>query len=305
MTHKLYNILDIDKNASIDDIKKAYKKKAMIYHPDKNKGNPEAENKFKEISNAYDILSDDDKRHKYDMLGDENYENGGGGNDGVHINPVDLFNELFGNRGGDHDPFSRHGFSHHFNQQERNNNCANITKEYYTTLEEVYYGIKKNITINIKKFCKKCYKKCDNCNGKGHINQIRNMGFLTQMISGQCNKCSGKCFISNHNTSCNFCKGNLYIDVEEEVFLNIPKGFDDNIKTIFKGFGEQPKSDDFKAGDLVLDIKIKDDKTFIRKGNDLHHIINLTLTEAIIGKEIVINYFDEVIKKKYIIFWCY
>jgi molecular chaperone DnaJ len=129
------------------------------------------------------------------------------------------------------DPFMRNGFSHHFNNDSR---CKNLVQSYSVSLEDVYNGINKNITLKIKKYCKKCINKCDNCNGKGIINQIRSMGFITQMISGACDKCRGKGYVIKKNGNCNECKGNGNIEEEQLAFLNLPKGFEDNYKTIFE-----------------------------------------------------------------------
>lgn len=290
MTYKLYDCLGVNKNASLDEIKKAYKKNAMIYHPDKNKNNPDALDKFKEISNAYDILSDETKRNEYDRLGDDRYNNGGNDMQG-QVNPDELFERFFGSRG--------HGFSHHFNFNSfgnNNNNCNDINQVYNATLEEVYYGINKNIKLKIKNYCKKCIGKCDNCNGKGIINQIINMGFLTQMTTGPCDKCSGTGSSSKINKKCTECNGDGIYETEQNANLAIPKGFDDGIKTLFEGLGEQPKFSSQKPGNLILEIRVADHKQFIRKSYDLYTKININFLESIIGKEIIIPYFDEEIK---------
>lgn len=291
MTYKLYDSLEVNKNASLDEIKKAYKRKAMIYHPDKNKNNPDADSKFKEISNAYDILSDENKRNEYDRLGDDRYNNGNNDMQQGSINPDEIFERFFNNRG--------HGFSHHFNFNSfnnGNNNCNDINKIYHATLEDVYNGINKNIKFNIKNFCKKCICKCDNCNGKGVINHIINMGFLTQMTTAPCDKCNGTGTSSKINKNCNECNGNGVYETEQNANLSIPKGFEDGIKTLFEGLGEQPKFSSQKSGNLILEIKVADHIQFIRKSNDLYTKININFIESIIGKDIIIPYFDEEIK---------
>lgn len=287
MTYKFYDFLGVNKNASQDEIKKAYKKNAMLWHPDKNKDNPEAEEKFKEISAAYEVLSDENKRSEYDRLGDDNYNN----DNGANVDPGEIFERFFGNRG--------NGFSHHFNfgfPHENNNKCSDIHQNYNATLEDVYFGINKNIKFNVKYYCKKCNNKCDNCNGKGIVNQVIKMGFFTQLCSMQCDKCNGKCSISKNNKSCNDCKGKGYYEIEQNANLGIPKGFDDNIKTLFENLGEQPRLNNQQPGNLILEIKIENHKHFIRKGNDLLYKVYISFIESIIGKDIIINYFGEELK---------
>lgn len=297
---KLYEILGVTPNASQDEIKRAYKHKAMEYHPDKNQNNKEIGEKFKDISSAYNVLSDENERRKYDQLGDANYNNGnGGGGGGMQDfgNHHEMFERFFGGQGG----FGGHGFSHHFSfnnnmQNERNNRCNDVQKQYNVTLEEVYFGINKNLKFTINKFCKKCNKKCENCQGNGTINQIRNMGFITQMFQGPCDRCNSNGYTTNINKNCSECSGKGKYEVENNANLSIPKGFENGIKTVFNNLGEQPKYNDQTPGNLIIEIILQDHKTFVRKGNDLNYNVQISLIESIIGKEIEIPYFDDVIK---------
>ena len=294
MTHNLYNILELDNNASIDDIKKAYKKLAFIYHPDKNKDKPEAEAKFKEISNAYSVLSNPETKEKYDMLGDERYNNdSGGGFQHQDVNVDELFQHLFGSRRGGGNPFAHHDMFDGFN--DNGNRCNNVIKSYNITLEDIYNGINKNIKLNIKKYCKKCHSTCPKCNGMGIIQQLMQLGPMTQIIQSQCHNCQGTGISIKSNRNCDECKGVGVYDIEHIANLNMPKGFDMQ-HTIFNGLGEQPKNNKQKAGNLIIEFKLSDHKLFIKNGNDLLYKHTLTLTESIIGKLITIEYFDEQIK---------
>jgi chaperone protein DnaJ len=304
MSYKLYETLGIDKNASEQDIKKAYKKMAMEFHPDKNKGNPEAETKFKEISNAYAVLSDENEKRKYDQLGDQNYNNGGGG--GQEAQAADIFERFFGGNMGH--PFAHHfeqhgGFEHHFNfnnfgeqQTSGVQKCKSFSQTLNMTLEEVYDGINKNIKISIKKYCSKCIKKCDNCIGRGIVNQVRHMGIFTQMFTGPCDKCSGSGHIMHGKKNCTECNGTCSYDKENNAHLTIPPGVDNGFKTIFPELGEQPKNSNQTPGDLILEINITPHKHFVRKGNDLYYKCSISFIESVVGKVIEIPLFKEELK---------
>ena len=295
MTFKLYDILEVNRDASIDEIKKSYKKLAFQYHPDKNKGNEDAEKKFKEISNAYSILSDPETKRRYDMAGDENYNNEGRGEQHEAPNMDELFQHLFGSRRNGN-PFNDFGFGFNFGEQQNNyQQCNNIIKPYNITLDDIYNGINKTIKINIKKFCKKCFATCNLCNGTGVKQQVIQMGPMTQILHTNCPKCNGSKIMNKHNKDCSDCKGNGTYEVEHNAHLNMPKGFDSN-HTIFEGLGEQPQITNQRAGNLIFDFKLIPHSHFTRNGNDLYYKHTITLTESIIGKLISIEYFGETIK---------
>ncbi len=297
MTYKFYDILEVSRDSSQDEIKKAYKKLAIQYHPDKNKGNADAEKKFQEISNAYSILSNPDSKNRYDMTGDENFNNDGGGQQHEAPNMDELFQHLFGSRrgggGGGHNPFSDFGFG--FGGEHHQPQCNNIIKPYNITLDDIYNGIVKTIKINVKKYCKKCFTTCNICNGSGVRQQVIQIGPMTQVLQSSCPKCNGAKIMNKHNKDCSDCKGTGTFDVENNAYLNMPKGFDSN-HTIFEGLGEQPQLATHKPGNLIFEFKLMTHSHFKRSGNDLLYSHNLTLTESIIGKIIVIDYFGESIK---------
>jgi DnaJ-class molecular chaperone len=301
MTHNLYKILEVDNNASIDDIKKAYKKLAITHHPDKNKNKQEAETKFKEISNAYSILSNPETKEKYDMLGDERYNNdGGGGFQQQDVNVDELFQQLFGSRRGGGNPFGHHDMFSGFGgfggfSSDNGNKCNNTVKTFNITLDDIYNGINKNIKLNIKKNCKKCHTTCSKCNGMGIIQQLMQLGPMTQIIQSQCHNCGGSGIAIKNNKNCDECKGLGIYEIEHIANLSMPKGFDAQ-HTLFEGLGEQPKNNKQKPGDLILEFKLSDHKLFTKNNNDLLYKYSLTLTESIIGKSIIIDYFEEQIK---------
>ena len=297
--YKLYNILEVNKDATADELKASYRKLAFKYHPDKNKGDADAEIKFKEISNAYNILSDENERRKYDMCGDENYNNSGNGNHNAH-NAHDIFEAIFRNHGrGNHedDIFGSFGGFNGFGRGgmgggNRNTKAGTIEKTFTLTLDDVYNGVKKDLTITVKKYCHDCIVKCQECDGRGIIHRMQNMGIMQTIFQTNCNKCNGDGTIKKGKTECKICNGKGVYNNEKKATLIIPKGVDENYKTAFQEMGEQPKNENMKAGDLVIGINIEKHKYFERSGNDLHYKVKISFIDSVIGINITIPYFD-------------
>jgi len=293
--HKLYNFLDVSKDATEDEIKSAYKKKAMQYHPDKNKGNPECADKFKEISNAYNILGDKDKRDKYDACGDNNYNEGS--NDNVRSHQ-DIFEAFF--RGHEHGfgdnffGFGAGGGGRRGNRQSQK--ADSIESVFNLTLEDIYDGVKKDLNIKLKKYCTSCNTECPDCDGKGFIHRIQSMGIMQTVFQSQCNKCSGEGIIIKGKSNCKLCSGKGFYNKDVKATLIIPKGINESYRTAFPELGEQPKTDNIKPGDLIISVKIEEHKHFKRNGNDLHYKTDISFINSIIGEVITIPYFKETIE---------
>lgn len=258
-----YNILGISKEASDDDIKRAYRKLAREHHPDKG-GDKE---RFQQIQMAYETLSDPQKRGAYD-------------------NPAPQFN--MGDMGFN---FNMGGF---FNEGNNANNIIKKAEHFYAcklTLKDVFFGIKKRFKVKREKICKQCYKNCENCNGTGNIKQRIQLGPFTQIVQHLCNACGGKgIYVEKDN--CNNCSGNRVIKEEKIIEIDIPRGVENGKQYIFEEWGEQATKSNEISGPLIVTVQIEEHPEFKRADLDLVYTINLTLSESIIGKHVVIKHFD-------------
>ncbi len=287
MSKDYYAILGVSKNATQDELKKAYRKLAVKYHPDKNQGNKEAEEKFKEINEAYDILKDDQKRAAYDRYGSDAFSGGGfnqqggfGGFDfsGGFSNFSDIFEEMFG------------GFSGGRRQQHTQPG-SDIRYDISITLEEAYYGKKTNIKFTTLIKCAACNgtgsegnkkpSQCPTCGGRGSMRY--NQGFIT--IEKPCPTCGGSGTVLSD--PCKKCSGSGRVKGEKNLEISIPAGISDGSKIRITGEGEAG----FKgaaAGNLYLFVNILPHKIFARDGNDLRCKVPVSIVVAALGGEIEI-----------------
>lgn len=268
-----YEILGVSKNASETEIKSKYRKLAIKMHPDKNKEDPEAGKKFAEITNAYQVLSDPEKRKKYDMFGEDGVEGKGEG-----FNPFDIFK----NAGFDFGGFGGFGES-----QEKGENIK-ITLP--ITVEDVCLGCKKEFSIERNVVCPSCdgkggetkngMKKCSSCNGRGHkIIQKAIGGFFIQEIQVTCKVCGG--VGSEIKIKCRKCKGKKTIKERTKKTIEIEKGVEEGSKFGFRG--EANEGPDQIPGDLIVSLEIKNSKEFRISKKDLQTEVKLSLVEALTG----------------------
>ncbi|MCX8058067.1 MAG: molecular chaperone DnaJ [Spirochaetes bacterium] len=289
-----YEILGVPRNATKEEIKKAYKKLAMQYHPDRNPGNKEAEEKFKEITQAYEVLSNDEKRQIYDRYGVEGLSSAG-------FNPFsqggfssDAFEDIFSDFSDIFDSFF--GGSSSRGRRKRQVKGEDIFYKYEIDLEDVVNGKDVEIEIYKNDVCPECngsgvergysMSTCPQCNGSGEF--ITRQGFFS--ISTTCARCKGTGKINTH--PCQRCRGNGVIKKPKKVKVKIPAGIDNETKLKISGEGEYPVGGGI-PGDLYIVIFIRKNKRFTRKGADLICKLFISYTQAIFGDEIMLETIDK------------
>lgn len=255
-----YEVLGVNKNATAADIKKAYRKKAIELHPDKNPDNKEAEEKFKELGEAYAELSDEDKRKHYDRFGHNSTTNN------HQPNMEDLFRQ-FGQQ------FGGFGFERHANRKKRGGNAL---IQFELSIEEMFSGIDKNITYNITKECEACI--CSACNGQGFTRSVESFGNQQIISQHVCNECNGE----GHKPNCASCSNGVIYETKK-VDVKIPKGVFHGNRIVYDKMGHSIVNG--INGDLEILIIEKPHEYFSRHRNDLVHIIKLKYFEFILGCE--------------------
>jgi molecular chaperone DnaJ len=258
-----YNTLGVSKNSTPEDIKNAYKRLARTHHPDRG-GNKE---EFQKIQQAYETLSDNDKKSQYD-------------------NPGNNMDNMFSSFGGFDHPF----FNHHM---RNNNQTVKKNDHLYTckiTLRDVYYGITKRLKVHRTRMCKSCMQNCNSCNGNGKIVQHIQMGPFRQIVENTCSNCSGSGRTSNNN-ECSDCNKTGKIEENNTFEINIKQCINNGKKFIFDGWGEQPQKNNEIPGAFIVIVSIENDPFFTRIGMDLFCNINLSYRDSIIGKNIIIPHF--------------
>lgn len=275
-----YNILNIDKKATQDEIKRAYRKLAIKYHPDKNQGNKDAEEKFKEISEAYEVLSDPKKREEYDTYGSV-------GN-GPRLDPNDIFKEFFGRSGG-FNPFGGFGDIFGNNHRYSNANYKDMPQQGKDTyiklsisLKESYIGISKEITIKDYSTCTKCNGSggttgvCKKCNGSGMF--VQRSGFTIMQTT--CPHCGGTG--TEIISKCTECHGEGYVTSDKKVTVNIPKGSFTGLKLKLANSGYPGKNGGNKGNAFII-IEVLNDNKFNRNQNDLITTYKIKYSDILFG----------------------
>ena len=303
-----YEVLGTKKGASESEIKKAFRKKAMEYHPDKNPGDKSAEEKFKEVNEAYDVLSNKEKKDKYDRFGHAGVDpnagfggfGGGGFGGGASAGGFeDIFGDIFGSMFG--------GGNQHGNQRSRNGprRGQDLQKALTITFEEAAFGTKKKVTINRNVVCPDCNgtgaKKgtspvtCPDCNGSGQVETQQRTPFGSFTNVGPCPRCKGTGQIIED--PCRKCGGSGHIRKNVNINVDIPAGVDNDSVISLKGQGE-PGINGGPAGVLYVIISVTPHSLFTRHGNDLRIEIPITFTQAALGDDIIVPTLKEKVSYK-------
>jgi len=281
MKEDYYDILGISKNATAAEIKKAYRKKAIKYHPDKNPGDSEAEDMFKKAAEAYEVLGDENKRARYDQYGHQAFEGGGfGGGGGMNMDDIfsqfgDIFGSAFGGGGG----FG--GFGGGFGGQRRTKG-SNLRIRVKLTLEEIANGAEKKIKVKRKKQANgTTYKTCSTCNGTGQVTRVTNTILGRMQTASPCTACGGSGQMIDSKPSDADAQG---MKTEEEtVSIKIPAGVVDGMQLKVTGKGNEAPGNNGIAGDLLVVIEEAEHETLSREGDNLHYDLYISIPEAVLG----------------------
>ena len=295
-----YEVLGVEKTASAEEIKKAYRKKAMQFHPDRNPGDKTAEEKFKEVGEAYEVLSDDDKRSRYDQFGfqgvDPNFGGGAGfdggfGGFGGFGDFGDIFGEFFGG-----------GSSRRASNQNAPRRGENVGARLELTFEEAAFGCEKEVGAQRIENCATCngsgsadgaVETCSQCHGSGEVRTVQNFMGMHMQSSTVCPTCNGRGKIIK--TPCNTCKGKGKVRRTQKIKVKIPAGVDDGQSVRIRGEG-CVGSNGGPNGDLLVEIYIKKHPIFARQNADVYCEVPITFTQAALGAEIEVPTLDGKVK---------
>lgn len=277
-----YEILGISKGATAEEIKKAYRKKAIQYHPDKNPGDKEAEENFKMAAEAYEILSDADKKARYDQYGHAAFDGAGGFGGGHHMNMDDIFSQfgdIFGSAfGGGFSGFGG-GFS---GGGQRRVKGSNLRIKVKLTLEEIVNGVEKKVKVKRKVQAKGVtYKTCSTCNGSGQIMKVANTILGRMQTATTCTTCSGSGQILDHKPSGADAYGMIMED--DTVSIKIPAGVVDGMQLKVSGKGNEAPGSNSIPGDLIVAIEEQEHEFLKREGENLHYDLYISIAEAALG----------------------
>ena len=297
-----YEVLGVDKSASAEEIKKSYRKKAMKYHPDRNPGDKDAEEKFKELGEAYEVLSDDNKRSRYDQFGfagvDPNYGAGQGGGFGGGFGGFgggfggfgdfgDIFGDLFGG-----------GSARSANAQKVPRRGDNVGVRLELTFEEAAFGVEKEVTYPRIENCAACngsgsadgvIETCGNCRGTGQVRSVQNFMGMTMQSTAECPHCSGRGKIIK--TPCTTCRGKGKVRRNHKVKVKIPAGIDMGQSIRAAGEGNVGSNGGPNV-DLLVEISIRNHPIFTRRGMEVYCEVPISFTQAALGAKLQIPTLD-------------
>ena len=288
-----YDVLGVNKNAPEDEIKKAYRKMAMKYHPDKNQGDKAAEEKFKEAAEAYDVLGNASKKQKYDQFGHAGFSAGGGGGHGDFSSMDDIFSafgDIFGG-GGFGGGSSRGG--------RRVNRGTNLRIKVKLDLNEILTGVEKKIKVNKYVSCVPCkgtgaqngsgFSNCNTCRGTGQVTRVVQTMLGQMQTASTCPGCGGEGQIIKEK--CKSCYGDGIVKGEEVISINIPAGVAEGMQLSMQGKGNAAARSGV-PGDLLIVVEETEHPTLKRDGNNLLYNLFISVPEVILGTSAEINTLD-------------
>ena len=306
-----YEVLGVEKGASKQDIKKAYRKMALKYHPDHNPGNKEAEEKFKEAAEAYSVLSDDEKRQRYDQFGHAGLDgNGGfggagGGYGGMNMEDIfSAFGDIFGGHAGGFSGFSGFGGFGGGGAAQQQSRGKNLRLKVRLTLEEAAKGTTKKFNIKKMVNCDHCHgsgsedgktERCPQCGGSGVVTKVVNSMFGRMQTQSRCPHCNGEGTVIKNK--CTHCGGEGVVQGQETVEVNIPAGVDNGMVVNVPGKGNAGRRNGM-PGDIQVYIEVEPHKEFVREEQNLIYNLLLDFPTAALGGTVEIPTLDGRVKIK-------
>ncbi|AKA70659.1 molecular chaperone DnaJ [Clostridium scatologenes] len=294
-----YEVLGLEKGASEDEIKKAFRKSALKYHPDRNPGDKEAEEKFKELNEAYQVLSDPQKKAQYDQYGTTDFNGAGGfegGFGGFDFSDMGGFGDIF-------DSFFGGGFGGNGKRRNGPQKGADLEYNLNLTFEEAVFGAEKQVNITRSENCEKCNgtgakagtsaHTCDKCGGTGQMRVQRNTPLGSFVSMSTCDKCGGKGKIITD--PCPECKGKGKVRKQRKIKINVPAGVDTGNVMPIRGQGEHGNNGG-PAGDLYVNIRVMPSDKFKRKGFDIYIDTHISFVKAVLGVELTVPTIDGDVK---------
>lgn len=297
-----YEVLGVGKNATADELKKAYRKLALQYHPDRNPGDKEAEEKFKEAAEAYDVLSNPDKKARYDQFGHAGLDGMGGmGGQGMNMNDIfsqfgDIFGDFFGGGFG--------GFGGQRGSRRHVMHGSNLRIKVRMTLEEIDKGVEKKVKVNKYVSCKTCggsgarnnsTETCSYCKGSGVITEIKRTILGQMQTQSVCPHCGGSGQVIKDK--CTDCNGEGIVKEEEIISINIPAGVSDGMQLSLSGKGNAAPHNGI-PGDLIIQIEEQEHELFERQESNLYYSTYVTFAQASMGATIEVPTLNGKVKVK-------
>lgn len=298
-----YDILGVTRSSNADEIKKAYRKMAIKYHPDKNPGDKKSEDNFKEAAEAYEVLSNSDKKKRYDQYGHAGgaASANGGGSGGGNMNMDDIFNQfgdIFGGGGGS--PFdSFFGGQQQSRGGRRVSRGSNLRIKVKLTLEEIAKGIEKKVKVNKQIICETCdgsgakdkssFHTCSTCNGSGAVRRVTNTILGQMQTTSTCPTCNGEG--TEITAKCTICHGEGLTRGEETISINIPAGVSEGMQLSMSGKGNAAARGGV-PGDLIILIEELAHETLKREGNNVIYDLHISFIDATIGSSVEVPTID-------------